>query len=76
MHDDIQPCQWLKTKDGVLKLGDFNRAEIMDWNDQKKEYCSYNNGAGYGNVSTNLILKFFCSSGYCSLVSLGTVPSS
>jgi hypothetical protein len=49
VHDDIQPCQWLKSKDGVLKLGDFNRAEIMDYNEKKKEYCPYNNGRGYGN---------------------------
>ena len=28
VHDDVQLCQWLKTRDGVIKLGDFNRAEF------------------------------------------------
>jgi len=51
VHDDVQLCQWLRTRDGKLVLGDFNRAEIMDWNEEKGEYCKYNNGLGYGNVS-------------------------
>ena len=51
VHDDVQLCQWLRNYDGKLKLGDFNRAEIMDYNEKKKEYCVYNNGACYGNVS-------------------------
>lgn len=51
VHDDVQLCQWLRTQDGTIKLGDFNRAEIMDFNMEKKEYCRYNNGHAYGNVS-------------------------
>lgn len=51
VHDDVQLCQWLRTKQGTLKLGDFNRAEIMDYNIEKNEYCRYNNGKAYGNVS-------------------------
>merc|ERR1740117_2246057 len=49
VHDDVQLCQWLQTMDGTLKLGDFNRAEVMEYNYQKKEYCKYNNGDCYGN---------------------------
>jgi len=42
-------CQWLETKDGKLKLGDFNRAEFPKYDPEKQEYCKYNNGRGYGN---------------------------
>ena len=53
VHDDVQLCQWLRTKDGRLKLGDFNRAEVMEFNLKKKEYCRYYNGHCYGNVSNS-----------------------
>jgi hypothetical protein len=53
VHDDVQLCQWLRTKAGKLVLGDFNRAEIMDWDKDKEAYCKYNNGFAYGNVSAN-----------------------
>lgn len=49
VHDDVQLCQWLRTHDNRLVLGDFNRAEIMKWNGHKKEYCNYNNGYSFGN---------------------------
>ncbi len=49
VHDDIQLCQWLRTEDGGLKLGDFNRAEFPSFDTVKQEYCKYNNGQGYGN---------------------------
>lgn len=49
VHDDVQLCQWLRTKDGRLKLGDFNRAEVMDYNAKKGEYCAYSNGSCGGN---------------------------
>ena len=52
VHDDIQLCQWLRTKDGVIKLGDFNRAEVMDYNEKDEKYCEYYNGSCYGNVSS------------------------
>jgi len=51
VHDDVQLCQWLRNADGDFKLGDFNRAEIMDYDEDKREYCVYNNGRGWGNVS-------------------------
>ena len=34
------------------KLGDFNRAEMMDWNEEMQAYCSYSNGEVYGIVSS------------------------
>lgn len=37
VHDDVQLCQWLRTRDGKLKLGDFNRAEVMDFDREKGE---------------------------------------
>jgi len=48
VHDDIQPCQWLRTKDGKMKLNDFNRAEVMLWDEKEEKYCKYTNGGGYG----------------------------
>lgn len=49
VHDDVQLCQWLHTPDGKLKLGDFNRATIMQWDVVKGEYCKFNNGPAYAN---------------------------
>jgi len=49
VHDDVQLCQWLKKDDGTLKLGDFNRAEVMEYNTKKERYCKYVNGESYGN---------------------------
>eukprot|EP00934_Nitzschia_sp_Nitz4_P000348 Nitzschia sp. Nitz4//scaffold42_size132992//14458//16405//NITZ4_003380-RA/size132992-processed-gene-0.26-mRNA-1//-1//CDS//3329551661//348//frame0 len=49
IHDDVQLCQWLRNREGVIKLGDFNRAEIPDFNPSSGEYCKYNNGGGNGN---------------------------
>lgn len=49
VHDDVQLCQWLRTKDGRIKLGDFNRAEVMEYDLKKKKYCRYINGGCYGN---------------------------
>ena len=31
VHDDVQLCQWLRLPDGTMKLGDFNRATIMEY---------------------------------------------
>ena len=56
VHDDVQLCQFLRSKDGVLKLNDFNRAEVMLWHDQDQDYCKYQNGRVFGNVSQ---LSFF-----------------
>jgi serine/threonine protein kinase len=51
IHDDVQLCQWLKKKDGAVVLGDFNRAEIPEFNQEKGKYCKYRNGQGFGSVS-------------------------
>ena len=51
VHDDIQLCQFLQSKDGILKLNDFNRAEVMLWDENNQDYCKYYNGLAYGNVS-------------------------
>lgn len=49
VHDDIQMTQYLFTPDGHLKLNDFNRAEIMLWNEKDQEYCRYINHPGHGD---------------------------
>ncbi|KAL7540176.1 hypothetical protein ACHAXR_009931 [Thalassiosira sp. AJA248-18] len=50
VHDDVQLCQWLHTPDRQrLKLGDFNRATIMQWDSRKGEYCRFNNGEAFAN---------------------------
>jgi hypothetical protein len=49
VHDDVQICQWLRKDDSKLKLGDFNRAEIMEYNSEEQKYCKYQNGQGWGN---------------------------
>ena len=52
VHDDVQLCQWLRGYDNKLLLGDFNRAEVMEWNEKENRYCRYKNGYVYGNVSS------------------------
>jgi hypothetical protein len=43
--------QFLLTPDRKhVKLNDFNRMEVMLWNDQDQEYCRYRNGPGQGEV--------------------------
>lgn len=49
VHNDIQLCQWLRNSDDKLVFGDFNRAEVMDWNSKEMTYCMYSNGYVYGN---------------------------
>lgn len=53
VHDDIQLCQYLWTDEtkSAVKLNDFNRAEIMLWDEQENKYCKYKNGHGHGDVS-------------------------
>jgi serine/threonine protein kinase len=50
VHNDIQLRQWMRTREGRLKLGDFNRAKVLDWNLKKQQYCKFSNGAAFGNV--------------------------
>lgn len=49
MHDDIQIPQFMRGKDGILKLVDFNRAEVMLYDPESEEYCKYLNGPVFGN---------------------------
>jgi serine/threonine protein kinase len=56
VHDDIQLSQFLISSNGALKLNDFNRAEIMLWNERDNEYCKYRNHPGGGDVRI-----YFCS---------------
>lgn len=51
VHDDIQLPQFLLTADGSLKLNDFNRAEVMLFDEENQEYCGYRNNPGGGDVS-------------------------
>lgn len=51
VHNDIQLTQFLFFEDGNLKLNDFNRAEILLFNEQDEEYCRYGDGPRFGDVS-------------------------
>lgn len=53
VHDDIQLSQFLWTDETktAVKLNDFNRAEVMFWDEEHWEYCKYRNGRGHGDVS-------------------------
>jgi hypothetical protein len=53
VHNDIQLQQWLRTYNDTLKLGDFNRAMILQWNMKEKRYCKYSSGTAFGNVRLN-----------------------
>lgn len=45
VHGDIHPDQYLRSKDGKVKLNDFNNAEILDWNvKQNNQYCLTDRG--------------------------------
>jgi hypothetical protein len=45
--------QFLLTPDRKhVKLNDFNRMEVMLWDDNDQAYCRYRNGEGQGNVRT------------------------
>ena len=63
VHDDIQLGQFLLSDDGRIKLNDFNRAEIMLWNEKDEEYCRYRNGEAHGMVSP---IKIRSCVGVCS----------
>lgn len=62
IHDDIQLSQFLWTDETktAVKLNDFNRAEVMFWDEDHEEYCKYRNGKGHGDVSDTLALNAVC----------------
>jgi streptomycin 6-kinase len=39
LHGDLHHCQFLKNSEGKIKLGDFNLATILEWNDKEEHYC-------------------------------------
>jgi hypothetical protein len=46
--------QFLLTPDRKhVKLNDFNRMEVMLWEDTDQAYCRYKNGPGQGDVCYN-----------------------
>lgn len=55
VHNDIQLGQWLMTSDGssseryLTALNDFNRAEILMYDEEHEHYCRYRNGPGNGD---------------------------
>lgn len=51
VHDDIKPAQFLWTDDNRIKLNDFNRAVVLQWDDANNEYCPFYSGAPQGVVS-------------------------
>ena len=57
IHNDIQLCQYCYTKNNQLKLNDFNRAEIMLWDEDEKKYCKYKSGIGHGTVSHTIFFE-------------------
>jgi len=44
VHDDLDLGQYLRTRDGRLKLNDFNRAKPLLYDSVKGEHCKYYNG--------------------------------
>jgi len=52
IHYDIHLEQFLFNEDGVIKLSDFNRADIMAFNEETGTYCKYMGfeGGGGGSV--------------------------
>jgi len=64
VHDDIKLDQFLMPENGTLKLGDFNRAILMQWDEEKGRYCKFRMGKSFGTVSmktrTHAVLVFCC----------------
>jgi serine/threonine protein kinase len=55
IHGDVQMSQFLLSKDKtMLKLNDFNRAEILLWDETHNEYCQHRNGVGRGRICPNI----------------------
>ena len=63
-HDDIDFGQFLRTKNGMVKLNDFNRAKPMLWDPIKEQYCKYYNGHIGGKVRQ--FAQSYSHSYYCS----------
>jgi serine/threonine protein kinase len=51
IHGDTHPKQWLKSRDGTLKLNDFNIGDVLDWDPKHQRYCKASRGLLSGIVS-------------------------
>ena len=52
VHGDVYLAQFMLSRDRTtIKLNDFNRAEIMQWDDENQDYCKYQKVGLRGNVS-------------------------
>ena len=58
VHDDVDLGQflWADHQMREIKLNDFNRAEVMLWDEVNNQFCKYKNGAGGGWVRTCVLL--------------------
>ena len=45
VHDDVQPSQFWRGKDGNMKIIDFNRAEAMLYDEAEGKYCKVRYGS-------------------------------
>ena len=71
VHDDIQLPQFLMTDDNQhIKFQDFNRGEILLFDEKHQEYCTYINGKGHGDMSSLLLGVV----GFCSVVFVVLTP--
>lgn len=59
IHNDLQLSQYLLDENDNIKLNDFNRGEIMFWNEKDKEYCKYKNNPGHGDVRSFHLSRLF-----------------
>jgi len=50
VHNDIQYPQFLTDNSLNVYLTDFNRADIMFWDEHKSEHCKFFSGSAHGNV--------------------------
>jgi serine/threonine protein kinase len=44
VHGDIYVDQWLRARNGKIKLNDFNLGHILDWNPIEQDYCKFDGG--------------------------------
>ena len=52
IHGDVQMSQFLLNKNKtMLKLNDFNRAELLLWDETHNKYCQHRNGVGRGKAT-------------------------
>jgi len=41
VNHDLSLAQWLWNDDGIMKLNDFNKARMPQWNPSRQEYCTF-----------------------------------